>query len=139
MKKFCFFSLLLWCQLVHAVPNDPNAKVFMINPMKTRLYESVYPPFIVNLQDKGKPVYAQIAVEVKLISSMESRTFLDHRPQVRALLLKLFSSKTKAEIETRVGRESLRRQALGKLKALFSREVDDPLIEDVLFTSFIIQ
>ena len=62
-----------------------------------------------------------------------------HMPMIRNSLVLLFGGQIYEELQTAEGKELLRQQALEQLQALLQQEIDQPGIEQVLFTNFVMQ
>lgn len=104
------------------------------------MYVDMPPAFIVNLGNQTAPS-SYLKAEVQLVVDGEDQAdnIRFHKAPIRHELVMLLSSKTKAELLTAEAREALQTEALEKMNAhleLLSKELK---VEEVLFTTFIIQ
>ena len=98
-------------------------------------------PFTVNLQpgDNGGDQYLQIAFTLEVGELEEKENVKNNMAKVRSRMLLLLSSKRAMDINTPEGKVQLAKEIIGQLKEPFEDRGASQDIEDVLFTSFIIQ
>ncbi|MEW6444927.1 MAG: flagellar basal body-associated FliL family protein [Pseudomonadota bacterium] len=98
-------------------------------------------PFTVNLAETSAADYLQVEVQVLSSDPAVPAAIKSHLPALKASLNALFSQQKSTEIKTAQGREQLRQQALESVRKVLEKQADvDPeSIEDVLFTSFVMQ
>lgn len=98
-------------------------------------------PFTVNLQpgEDGADQYLQIAFTLQVGGLEEQATVKDNMAKVRSRMLLLLSSKRAADINTPEGKIQLAKDIVTQLREPFEDRGAQQDIEDVLFTSFIIQ
>jgi len=98
-------------------------------------------PFTVNLQpgDNGGDQYLQIAFTLEVGGLEEKENVKNNMAKVRSRMLLLLSSKRAMDINTPEGKVQLAKEIIGQLKEPFEDRGASQDIEDVLFTSFIIQ
>jgi flagellar FliL protein len=98
-------------------------------------------PFTVNLQpgENGTDQYLQIAFTLQVAGVEEQTTVKDNMAKVRSRMLLLLSSKHAADINTPEGKIQLAKDIVTQLREPFEDRGAPQEIEDVLFTSFIIQ
>ncbi|SDG02790.1 MULTISPECIES: flagellar basal body-associated protein FliL [unclassified Duganella] len=98
-------------------------------------------PFTVNLQpgEDGADQYLQIAFTLQVGGVEEMANVKDNMAKVRSRMLLLLSSKRAAEINTPEGKIQLAKDIVTQLREPFEDRGSQQDIEDVLFTSFIIQ
>lgn len=102
-------------------------------------YVALNPTFIVNLNTTGKPLYAQVDVELKLEGENIQAYIKYHLAAIRHELIMLFSSKNRADVKTRGGRDDLRKEALKRVQRVLKSEEGFTGVEQVLFTKFVVQ
>lgn len=103
------------------------------------IYFSLDPPFISNLAGTGGRRFMQITVQLMARDSAVIAAVQRHEPVVRNDLVMLFSDQTLESIDSAAGREALRHDSLEAVRRIL-RENDEPAeLEDLFFTSFIVQ
>jgi flagellar protein FliL len=102
-------------------------------------YFSLDPPFVVNFTGKSRARFLQVSIEglTRDISVKEDIT--KHFPQVRNNLVLLLSSKTYDELNNQEGKAALRKQVLKEIQKVLEAETGKEGIEEVFFTSFVMQ
>ena len=80
---------------------------------------------------------ATISVMGRDVEAMEA--VRQHMPAIRHNLINLLSAQLVLVFENPVGIEALRQQATEEVKQVLQREIGRPGIEEVLFTSFVMQ
>jgi flagellar FliL protein len=97
-------------------------------------------PFTVNLADDvygSRLLYTGISLKV---GDHETRDILqEHMPQVRSRLLLLFSGQQASELTQPGGKVQLADKVIATLHEPMTEHQPDLIIEDVLFTEFIVQ
>lgn len=97
------------------------------------------PPIIVNIQDGQYIRHMQVNIEIKLIDQTNADKINLHLGPIRHELILLLSSQDAASISRPRGKEELRKVALKALQDVMQKLEDDPIIEALYFTNFIIQ
>ncbi len=91
--------------------------------------------FIANLSDEDGRRYLKVTLQVEFFDPHVPEEFRLRAPQIRDLLLTLFSSKTFAEIRTPEGKGLLREEIINRMNRAMHRDV----VKAVYFTEFIVQ
>ena len=102
-------------------------------------YFSLDPPFIVNFSGKSRARFLQVSIEGMTRDSRVKEDITKHFPQVRNNLVLLLSGKTYAELNTQEGKAALRKQVLKEVQKVLEAETGKEGVEDVYFTSFVMQ
>lgn len=129
---------MLQPQIAALQPVDPNAKEA---PKKSKLppiYYSLEEPFIVNLASQGTR-FLQVTVEIMTRENKVIEAVQKHRPLLRNNLLLLFSAQTPASIGSSEGKEELRNAALAELQSVLANLGEPAEVEDLYFTSLVVQ
>ena len=92
-------------------------------------------PFIANLADEDGKRYLKTTLEVEFFQARVPEEFNARLPQIRDLLLTLFTSKMFSEIRTPAGKAVLRDEIVNRL----NRAMGKDLVKAVYFTDFIVQ
>jgi len=127
-------------------PDNPDAPVAEAKPAKV---EPVKPPrflkidpFTVNLQHEapGAPdQFLQIEFSIQLADDKQEELIKQYLPQVRSRLLLLLSGKKASEINTVEGKKKLAEEIAEQLKIPFIAQLPPLEVNNVFFTSFVIQ
>ena len=102
-------------------------------------YFSLDPPFIVNFTGKSRARFLQVSIEGMSRDATVKESVTKHIPQIRNNLVLLLSSKTYDELNSAKGKASLRKQVLKEIQKVLESETGKEGIEDVYFTSFVMQ
>lgn len=104
------------------------------------LYVALDPPFVVNFDAGGQVRFLQIAAQAMSRDAATIDLLKRHDPMIRNALLLLFAGRSYESLATREGKEALRRSALEELrKVVAAHGGDAAMLEDVYFTSFVMQ
>lgn len=102
----------------------------------------VYVPleqFTVNLQPENGDQYLQIAMTLQVPTIKDVDVIKNNMPKVRSRVLLLLSGKRASELSSVEGKAVLTKELVASLKQPFADKGEPQVINDVLFTSFIIQ
>lgn len=108
-------------------------------PIQEAFYFKLEPVFIINLPDKGKQRFLQTSITVMGRSHETILKVEQHMPVIRHHLTNVLSAQTISSIQSNGGIEQARRQALELLNRVLVEEYGGEPIEQVLFTSFVMQ
>jgi len=103
------------------------------------IYLPIDPAFVVNFASQGKARFLQVTVEVMTRDPVMPDQIKLHMPVIRNNLMLLLSSQSYDGVSTLEGKETLREEALEVVQQILEEETDDPGIEAVYFTSFVMQ
>jgi len=93
--------------------------------------------FTVNLQDGDQ--YLQTDITLQLTDQVQVDDIKLHMPRIRSRLLTLLSSKHAEELVTAEDKKKLAQEILAQVKQPFYAQGKPQQVDDVLFTSFVIQ
>ncbi|MFL9923744.1 flagellar basal body-associated protein FliL [Herbaspirillum lusitanum] len=99
----------------------------------------VIEPFVVNLQQETGDQFLQVAMTLQVPSAETAESLKLYMPQVRSRLLMVLSSKKASELLTGEGKRKLTDEIVDQLGEPFSGNGKGPVINDVFYTSFVIQ
>ncbi len=109
-------------------------------PAGPAVYYAFDPPIVVNFQQDGAVRFLQVTVEVMARDAATITAVQQNGPLIRNNLTLMMSSLEHDQVMSREGRESLRTQALEEVRAVLERETGGKaVLEDLLFTSFVVQ
>ena len=110
-----------------------NAKV------GTALYVAMPRPFTFNVPGTGRDRLVQIKVQLMVRGSDNEETAKMHIPLIEGTLLQVFSGSNADELITEVGKVALRERAVSEVQKVMNDTVGANVVEQVLFTGFVMQ
>lgn len=93
--------------------------------------------FTVNLQDGER--YMQVDVTLQVADQAQADAIKLHMPRVRSRLLTLLSSKHAGALATAADKQMLAQEIMAEVNQPFNAQAKPQQVNDVLFTSFVIQ
>lgn len=102
-------------------------------------YLSLAPAFIVNFPHQGRQRFMQADLTVMSRDAQAIAAVRQHMPAIRHSLINLFSAQLLLVFEDPSGIERLRQLATQEVNAVLEREIGRQGVEEVLFTSFVMQ
>jgi flagellar FliL protein len=108
------------------------------NPGAPAIYFAIDPPLVVNFEDGSAVRFLQISMEVMARDQKSIDSVQKNVPLIRNNLLLLMSNRNYQSLMSREGKEKLRQEALEEIRSVQKKE-GGPAIEDLLFTSFVVQ
>ena len=105
----------------------------------TPYYFSLDPAFVVNFTGKSRAKFLQVNIDGMTRDGQIKEDITTHLPQIRSHIILLLSSKTYEDLNTPEGKEDLRKEILAVIKKILRKETGKSEIEDVYFTSFVMQ
>ena len=105
---------------------------------KGAVYYAIDPPLVVNFEEGSAVRFLQITMELMAHDQKAIDSVQKNIPLIRNNLLLLMSNRNYQTLMSREGKEKLRQEALTEIQAVQKKEggLD---IDDVLFTSFVVQ
>jgi flagellar FliL protein len=139
---------------LHPLPDlklDKDGKITAIVPVaaehkgaegggtgKPSVYYAIDPPLVVNFEDGSAVRFLQITMEIMAHDEKAIESVQRNIPLIRNNLLLLMSNRNYQSMMSREGKEKLRQEALTEVRAVQKKE-GGPDVDDVLFTSFVVQ
>ena len=108
-------------------------------PKGPPLYYAFDPPFVTSFQDQSLARFMQVTVEVMSHDEAAIKDVETYAPAIRNALVMVFGSQTFDAIRTREGKEAMRQEVLSEVQKLMTEQTGKPCVEDVYFTSFVVQ
>ncbi|MEI6733412.1 MAG: flagellar basal body-associated protein FliL [Comamonadaceae bacterium] len=97
-------------------------------------------PFTVNLQHEDTSAqYLQVGLSLKMVDAAQVDAIKSHMPEIRSRVLMLLSSKKASEISSSEGKKTLMTELTHEITLPLGPNVQAGILEEVLFTSFVIQ
>jgi len=116
--------------------DDKSKKEAQAEPDKVPVFIALE-TFTVNLQEGEQ--YLQIDISLQVSDQAQADAIKLHMPRVRNRLLALLSSKYADELVTAEDKKMLAQEILAQVNQPFTPRGKPQQVEDVLFTSFVIQ
>lgn len=105
----------------------------------TALYVPLPRPFVFNVPGASRDRMVQIKVQLLVRGSNNETLALRHIPLIEGTLLETFSSSNADELVTVAGRDALKNKALSDLQQAMIEVVGSVVVDEVLFTGFVMQ
>ena len=109
------------------------------NAKPAAIYEPLTPAFVVNFKYNGRDRYMQVSMTLQARDKADMDALKVHMPVIRNNLVMLFSGQSFDTLATPVGQEMLRQKATASIQEVAQKEVGKPVIDQVLFTNFVLQ
>ncbi|MFT4711907.1 MAG: flagellar FliL protein [Candidatus Azotimanducaceae bacterium] len=103
------------------------------------LYHDLRPEFIVTFEANSRQRYVQLNVTLVARDEEIIAVLVNNDPVIRNTLVLLFSKQDYLKLQTREGKEVLRKTATKALQDLMMKEIGEKGVETVLFTNFVMQ
>jgi flagellar FliL protein len=117
---------------------DAHGKVVAGAP-KPAIYYAFDPPFVVSFEDETAVRFLQVQVEVMAREQTAIDGVQQHAPAIRNNLLNVINARDYKTLLTVEGKEKLRQECLKETQKILQKETGSPGIEDLYFTSFVVQ
>lgn len=108
-------------------------------PVGPALYTALDPPFVVSFEEDGGARYLQLTLQAMARSEKTIEAVKQHSPAIRNSVLFKLSGYEIEELGTQAGKEKLRRDLLDAANEILARNGVEPPIEELYFTSIVIQ
>jgi flagellar FliL protein len=106
---------------------------------KPAMYFAFDPPLIVNFDDQEAVRFLQLQIEVLARDEKVVEAVKLHSPVIRNNLLMLMNGRDYRSLMNREGKEALRKECLAEVQRILKKETGAPGVEDLFFTSFVVQ
>jgi flagellar FliL protein len=106
--------------------------------VKAEVYYAIDPPLVVNFEDGSAVRFLQITMEAMSKDQKAIDAVTKNVPLIRNNLLLLMGNRDFQSLMSRDGKEKLRTEALAEVRSIAKKE-GSPEIDDILFTSFVVQ
>ena len=105
----------------------------------TALYVPLPRPFVFNVPGASRDRMVQIKVQLLVRGSNNETLAQRHIPLIEGSLLETFSAANADELVTVAGRDALKNKALSDLQQALIEVVGSVVVDEVLFTGFVMQ
>lgn len=96
-------------------------------------------PFVFNVPGITKDRMVQIKMALLVRGPKNEALAKLHAPLIEGALLKVVTTHTADELLTEAGKEKLRSEALKSMQGVMTEVTHEPVIEQLLFTGFVMQ
>ena len=120
-----------------STPEVDPASVTNVKP--AAIYEPLAPAFVVNFNQNGRQRYMQVSITMQGRDQAALDALKVHMPVIRNNLVMLFSGQPFEALSTPVGQEMLRQKATASVQEVAQKEVGKLVIDQMLFTNFVLQ
>ncbi|WP_061241391.1 flagellar basal body-associated protein FliL [Ectopseudomonas composti] len=103
------------------------------------IYQDLMPAFVVNFNYQNRTRYLQVSMALMGRDAAGMEKLKVHMPVLRNRLVMLLSGQDFATLQTPLGKEMLLQQALASVQELAQKETGSTVVEQVLFTNFVLQ
>ena len=103
------------------------------------LYVGMPRPFVFNVSGAQRDRLVQIKVQLMVRGTADENLAKQNIPLIEGTLLRIFSAATSEQLMTFEGKEKLRKDSLEECRRVLGDLVSSPVIEQVLFTGFVMQ
>lgn len=110
-----------------------------LSKVGTALYVAMPRPFVFNVPGSGRDRVAQIKVQLMVRGTDNEETAKTHIPMIEGTLLKTFSTANADDLVTEAGKVAMRESAVKDVQKALTELVGGPVVEQVLFTGFVMQ
>jgi flagellar FliL protein len=108
-------------------------------PAGPALYAALDPPFVVSFEEDGGARYVQLTLQAMARSEKTIEAVKQHSPAIRNSVLFMLSGYEIQTLSTQAGKEQLRRDLLVAANEILEKNGTEPPIEELYFTSLVIQ
>lgn len=104
-------------------------------------YVELEPTFTINYGEMiaGRLRYLQASITLQVESSMAALEVNAHADALRHAIIMYMSAQDGETVRSNSGRETMQEALLFELQRIMERETGEPMIEQVLFTFFVVQ
>jgi len=106
---------------------------------RTAIYYKLDPPFVVNFQGATGNRFLQVTIEMMTYDPEVVPAIEQHMPVIRNNIVFLLSSVNYEQISTLEGKQKLRTDTLSEIQRILKDKIGKPGIEEVYFTSIVMQ
>lgn len=112
-----------------------GAKVAIVKPQ----FYKFTPSIVTNVMSKDQIKYIRIDVELMTKNESDLENIRNYGPLLRSEVVSILNSAPFDDFATVEARDKVRKRILDKLKSVMTEHVDHEVIDQVLFTNFVIQ
>ena len=118
---------------------SPDTKPLFVSRDRGAVYEELKEPFVVNYNANGRARYLQVSVSLLGRDKKSMDALREHQPLLRNELVMLLSAQSFEAMLAAPGKEAVRVQATERVQEIARNLLGQPVVEQVLFTNFVLQ
>ncbi|BAP44185.1 flagellar basal body-associated protein FliL [Pseudomonas sp. 21LCFQ010] len=118
---------------------DPAAAAAAANVKQPAVFEAMTPAFVVNFNVNGRQRYMQASITMLARNPADMEALKVHMPTIRNNLVMLFAGIPFESLSSPIGQEMLRQKATASIQEVAQKELGKTVIEQLLFTNFVLQ
>ena len=108
--------------------------------LEPAIYVPLDPPLLASFETAdGTTRYLQMSLQAMGRSQAAMDAVRQHAPAIRNAFLFLLSNHSYEDVATAAGKEQLRAEMLAEAQAILRRNIGEPGIEEIYFTSLVVQ
>ena len=125
---------------MHKSASAPAPDAAQSNVKPAAIYEPLAPAFVVNFNQNGRQRYMQVSITLQARNQADLDALKVHMPVIRNNLVMMFSGQGFDTLAgSPVGQEMLRQKATAVVQEVAQKEVGKPVVDQLLFTNFVLQ
>ncbi|OPA99973.1 flagellar basal body-associated protein FliL [Pseudomonas fluorescens] len=109
------------------------------NVKQPAIFEQMLPAFVANFNQNGRQRYLQVSITLLARNQADLDALKVHMPVIRNNLVMLFSGQSFDSLATPVGQEMLRQKVTASVQEVAQKELGKVVVEQALFTNFVLQ
>ncbi|MDB6049958.1 MAG: flagellar basal body-associated protein [Pseudomonas sp.] len=125
--------------VMHKPQSKPNEAAQAADTKLPSIFEPMAPAFVVNFNQNGKQRYMQVSITLLGRNQADLDALKVHMPVIRNNLVMLFSAQPFDSLTQPIGQELLRQKAFASVQEVAQKEVGKVVVEQLLFTNFVLQ
>ncbi|MBM3108503.1 flagellar basal body-associated protein FliL [Pseudomonas sp. P66] len=126
--------------VLHKSEDKPATDPAQVGSLKpAAIYEPLTPAFVVNFNQNGRQRYMQVSITLQGRDQAALDALKVHMPVIRNNLVMMFSGQGFDTLASPVGQEMLRQKATASVQEVAQKEVGKPVVDQLLFTNFVLQ
>ena len=124
---------------MHNAQSKPALAQTAVVSKQPAIFEPMAPAFVANFNQNGRQRYMQVSITLQGRDQADLEALKVHMPVIRNNLVMLFSGQDFTALATPIGQEMLRQRATASVQEVAQKELGKVVIEQLLFTNFVLQ
>ena len=140
--QFMMFGGLVAFLMMSGVLNQKGDQISTAKQsadIQDAIYISFEPAFTVNFGGAASSRFMQVTIEAMTYDSAIPQEISKHMPVIRNSIVLLLSSQSVESVSSLEGKEKLRKAILSNVQEILTQRVGKTGIEEIYFTSFVMQ